>query len=102
MFIIILFSFIRYKTKFIYTYDYKLGVTGFELTHRDSQIAMHFLKYAMQKSTKTNKIAMQVLYAYLSRMLHVCYAYSSRTHIVSGVCCVFFVYVVRILRIRYA
>ena len=43
---------------------------------------MHFLKYAMQKSTKTNKIAIasfvHIFFKYVTRMLHVCYAYSSR------------------------
>ena len=92
---------------------------GFDLTH--------FLKYAMQKSTKTTKIALQVLYAYFSHMLHVCYAYSSHTlrillvayvvHILraysshmlriwypysSRMLCVFFTYARRILRIRHA
>ena len=31
------------------------NTAGYELTYRDSQFAMHFLKYAMQKRTKTSK-----------------------------------------------
>ena len=73
-----------------------------------------FFKVCNAKSTKTNKIAMQVLYAYFSRIFRVCYTYCMLcilfayvTHIVSGVycvyssciLCVFFVYVVRILRV---
>ena len=68
--------------------------TGFELTHRDSQFAMHFLKYAMQKSTKTTKITMQGFYAYFSHMLHVCYAYSSRM-----LWALLMAYILRILRV---
>ena len=88
--IILLFDHASDLTTLIYIY--RVWISG-------SQIAMHFLKYAMQKSTKTNKITMQVLHMYFSHMLHVCYAYSLHmlrillvTYIVR-----FFVYVVRIL-----
>ena len=74
-----------------------LQSSGFEITYRDSQIPMHFLKYAMQKSTKTNKIMMQVLYAYFSayivRIRRLCCAYSSHT------LCIILAYDMRILRV---
>ena len=76
----------------------RVRINASQFVNRDA-----FLKYAIQKGTKSTKITMEVLYAYFSRMLHVCYAYSSRMLRIllvaysSCMLCVFFAYVIRII-----